>query len=76
MTKKQLQQARVETHSEMYGLLLDLDYSIDLLDDYRSDLQTTAKETTQMIKKARAKFKRLQEQYEKSTGKKYNPRKR
>ena len=52
MTKKQLQQARVETHSEMYGLLLDLDYSIDLLDDYRSDLQMTAKETTQNIKKA------------------------
>ena len=43
-----------------------------LLDDYRSDLQTTAKETTKMITKARAKFKRLREKYEASSGRKYN----
>lgn len=71
MTKKQLQAVRIETHSEMYGLLLDLDYSIDLLDDYRTDLQTTAKETTKNINKAKAKLKRLIERYETSTGKKY-----
>jgi len=80
MTKKQIEvirkNAQSDTGNAIFSLLLELDYSMDLLTDYRNDLRDTAKDVTKEIVKATAKKKKLIAKYEQVAGRKYNPRKR
>lgn len=65
ITKKQLETIKSELASEILDLYFTLGYSVQLLEDYRSDLQIETKNITKEINKSKRKLKLLKDKMEK-----------
>lgn len=75
MTKKEIEKVRLEAVTELFGVLLILDYSIGDLEIFRDDTRETVKYATKEIANAKKKFNKLKAKYEAITGNTYKRRK-
>ena len=74
MTKKEIDKVRGEAATELYGVLIVLDYAIEDLELFRDDVRETAKYVTKEIGSARKKLNKMVKKWEEVSGRKYNPK--
>ena len=70
-TKKQIDVARREAGSELFGVILAMEYAIVDMENFRDYFRESATDLTKEITKKKRKFKKIVENFEKVRGTKY-----
>ena len=75
-TKKEEKKDGLELKTELYGICLDVEYSVSCLESLKGDMQEEIKSLTQTLTKAKRKLEAVKKKYKIVTGREFSSSKR